>query len=247
MKRVIRFIVRLYPARWRRRYGVEFDALLGDMSPGWRDPFDVLKGAVQMQMTIGSLGKSAAVFGAACALVAGGVSLTLPDVYRSLVLIHVRTADGQPASLKAYSSQLTDVVEHALSQESLLAIMEKGNLYQRERLNRPMDVVINKMRQDVRIVAKSTDAIEVSFDGPDAVRAQQTTLDLVDKLIEDNLRRAPNYLGPGQRLEVLDKPSMPQRPVRPNRTGITSFGLGVGILIGVVAAWVRRPTAEATV
>ncbi len=245
MKRVIRFIARLYPSRWRRRYGPEFDALLGDINPGLRDLFDVVKGALEMQITIGSLGKSAAVFGAACALVAGGVSLTLADVYRSLVLIHVRTADGQPATLNAYRSQLTDVVESVLSQESLVAIMEKENLYQRERLNKPLEVVIQKMRQDVRIVAKSADAIEVSFDGPDAVRAQQTTLDLAGKLIEDNLRRATNYLGPGHRLEVLDKPSMPQRPVRPNRAGIMSFGLGVGILIGVVAAWVRRPTTAA--
>ena len=87
MKRVIRFIVGLYPARWRRRYGAEFDALLGDITPGWRDFFDVLKGALAMHMTTGALGKSAAVFGAACALLAGGVSLTLSDIYRSLVLI----------------------------------------------------------------------------------------------------------------------------------------------------------------
>jgi hypothetical protein len=219
--------------------------MLEDVSPGLRDLFDVVKGALQMHLTLGTLGKSAAVFGAACALVAGGVSLTLSDMYRSLVLIHVRTADGQPVTLNAYRSQLTDVVERALSQESLVAIMEKENLYQRERLNKPMEVVIHKMRQDVRIVAQSADAIEVSFDGPDAVRAQQTTLDLVSKLIEENLHRAPNYLGPGHRFEILDMPSMPQTPVRPNRAGITSFGLGVGILIGVVAAWVRRPTAEA--
>jgi hypothetical protein len=247
VKRVIRFIVWLYPARWRRRYGAEFDALLEDVNPSLRDLFDVLKGALEMQMTIGTLAKNAAVFGAACALLAGGVSLTLPDVYRSWVLIHVRTADGQPATLNAYHSQMTDVVEHALSQESLVAIMEKENLYQRERLNKSMDVVINKMRQHVRIVAKSADAIEVSFDGPDAVRAQQTTLDLVGKLIEENLHRAPNFVGLGHQFEVLDKPSKPQNPVGPNRAGITSFGLGVGILMGVVAAWVRRPRAEAAI
>src|SRR5579859_2761705 len=86
MKRVIRLIVLLYPARWRRRYGVEFDALLGDMNPGWLDLFDILKGALEMKMTMGTLAKSAAVFGAACALVAGGVSLTLSDMYRSSVL-----------------------------------------------------------------------------------------------------------------------------------------------------------------
>jgi hypothetical protein len=161
MKRVLRFIVWLYPAPWRQRYGAEFDALLGDISPGLRDLFDVLKGALEMQMTIGTLAKSAAVFGVACAMLAGGVSLTLSDMYRSFALIHVQKADGQTATLSAYRSELTDVVGQALGQESLLAIMEKENLYQTERANKPMDDVINKMRQSVRIVAKDADAIEL--------------------------------------------------------------------------------------
>jgi len=44
---------------------VEFDALLGDIIPRWRDLFDVLKGALEMQIRIGTLGKSVAVFGVA--------------------------------------------------------------------------------------------------------------------------------------------------------------------------------------
>jgi uncharacterized protein involved in exopolysaccharide biosynthesis len=125
--------------------------------------------------------------------------------------------------------------------------MKNENLYQRERLNKPMGVVINKMRQDVRIVAKSADAIEVSFDGPDAVRAQQTTLDLVAKLMDYEVRRPQNDRATQAIFEVLDKPSMPQRPIRPNRAGITSFGLGVGILMGVLAGWIRRPAPERAV
>ena len=218
-----------------------------DVSPGWREFFDVLKGALQMHLRPLTPGKGAAVFGAACALLAGGISLTLSDMYRSTVLVHVRTADGQPATLNAYRSQLTEVVGQALGQESLLAIMEKENLYQRERLNKSMDVVIDKMRQDVRIVAKGADAIEVSFDGPDAVRAQQTTLDLVAKLMDYQVRGPKNDKATQTIFEVLDKPSMPQRPVRPNRAGITSFGLGVGILMGVLAAWIRRPAPERAV
>jgi hypothetical protein len=253
MKRVIRFFVWLYPAPWRRRYGAEFDALLGDISPGLRDLFDVLRGALEMQMTIGTFAKSAAVFGVACALLAGGASLTLSDMYRSLVLIHVQTVDGQPATLSAYRSELTDVVGRALSQESLLAIMEKEYLYPSERANKLMDVAIDKMRQDVRIIAKRADAIEVSFDYPDAVRAQRTTLDLVTKIVDDQVHRAPENDKATQaipktptipRFEILDEPSLPKTPVRPNRTVIMSFGLGVGILIGAVVPRFRRPRAE---
>ena len=39
---LIRFARRLYPASWRRRYGIEFEALLEDTSLDWRDVLDVL-------------------------------------------------------------------------------------------------------------------------------------------------------------------------------------------------------------
>ena len=117
-----------------------------------------------------------------------------------------------------------------------------------------MDDVINKMRQSVRIVAKDADAIEVSFDCAEAVRAQQTTRDLVAKLIDELLRRSERRCSSAnpltstlQRFEIFDEPSMPQRPVSPKRGVITSWGLAVGILLGAVATWVRRPTAAGVV
>ena len=51
MSALIRFASRLYPASWRRRYGVEFEALLEDAGRNWRDVLDVLLGALKMQMT----------------------------------------------------------------------------------------------------------------------------------------------------------------------------------------------------
>ena len=35
MTSFMRFAVSLYPARWRARYGREFEALIEDMDPGW--------------------------------------------------------------------------------------------------------------------------------------------------------------------------------------------------------------------
>jgi hypothetical protein len=54
MRRAIQFMLRLYPAPWRERYRGEFEALLEQMRPGWRDVFDVLRGAVKMQI-VGSI------------------------------------------------------------------------------------------------------------------------------------------------------------------------------------------------
>ena len=36
----------LYPATWRARYGDEMDALLGDRPPGYRERFDLIRGAI---------------------------------------------------------------------------------------------------------------------------------------------------------------------------------------------------------
>jgi hypothetical protein len=50
MSRVIRLAAKLYPAPWRDRYGPEFEALLDDAGITGRIAFDVLAGAIQMQM-----------------------------------------------------------------------------------------------------------------------------------------------------------------------------------------------------
>jgi hypothetical protein len=48
MKRWVALAARLYPAAWRARYGQEFEALLEDLEPGWRELADVAGGAVIM-------------------------------------------------------------------------------------------------------------------------------------------------------------------------------------------------------
>lgn len=50
MKRALKLLARLYPARWRDRYGAEFDALLDDISPSFGDLCDVLGGALRARM-----------------------------------------------------------------------------------------------------------------------------------------------------------------------------------------------------
>jgi hypothetical protein len=50
MKWLCRFAARLYPSWWRRRYATEFEALLEDVTPGWRALFDVITGALTMQI-----------------------------------------------------------------------------------------------------------------------------------------------------------------------------------------------------
>ena len=50
MRRWIELAARCYPAAWRERYGDEFAALLEEAEPHWRDVWDVLRGALSMQV-----------------------------------------------------------------------------------------------------------------------------------------------------------------------------------------------------
>jgi hypothetical protein len=187
MKWLMRLIVWLYPASWRHRYGTEFDALLEDIRPGWPDLFDVFKGALEMYMTIGMLGRRVAVFGVAGALLAAAFSLTTRDKYISEALVTVQNAEGQAAAAESHRGELGHLVHRALNRDSLIGIIEKRHLYERERVNTPMDTVIDKMRSDITFRLKSPSALEVSFAYIDPVRAQTATSDLTGKLIEENL------------------------------------------------------------
>ena len=50
MNRLTRALIGLYPAAWRDRYAIEFEALLEDIRPGWTVLADVVKGALVMQL-----------------------------------------------------------------------------------------------------------------------------------------------------------------------------------------------------
>src|SRR5713101_5318126 len=95
MRNLIRFAAWLYPPRWRRRYGVEFDALLEDVRPGWRELLNVLKGAVAMQMR--HFGAMAAGFAVAGAFVAGLVLWRMPDTYFSSAMVNMWPAEAAKA------------------------------------------------------------------------------------------------------------------------------------------------------
>ena len=50
VRRLVRWATRLYPRRWRERYGAELDALLDDLDLRWRDVASVVQAAVAMRL-----------------------------------------------------------------------------------------------------------------------------------------------------------------------------------------------------
>jgi len=51
MRPLIRWAARLYPPRWRNRYGAEFDALLDDISPSLGDVFNIIGDVLRVRAT----------------------------------------------------------------------------------------------------------------------------------------------------------------------------------------------------
>ena len=191
-----------------------------------------------MHMTMGMLGKRAAVFGLAGALLAAALSFTLRDKYLSEALVTVSNAEGQ-------KGELEQLVLRALNRDSLIGIIEKQHLYERERMGEPIDAVIDKMRSNITIRLRSPTALEVSFAYPDALRAQNATTDLLGRLIEENV--GPNHSSSISTILRLNAPPSMQGPIWPNRAVITGLGLGAGVFMGALAACLRRPKNQVVV
>jgi hypothetical protein len=83
MKHWVRLASRFYPASWRRRYAVEFDAMLDQVGIGWKDIFDILKGALTMRLTYWNFKSIALMFALTGAAIAAAIAFSIPSQYQS--------------------------------------------------------------------------------------------------------------------------------------------------------------------
>ena len=256
MRSWIRLAARLYPARWRRRYGAEFDALLEDATPTWRTVIDVGWGAVEMHMNIWRFPKIAVICGLAGAILGAVIAVRMPDRYISETVLTLSGDEQNPQFLRDRFVQL------ALSGGSLGELIRRNDLYAKDRRRIPLEDVIVRMRHDIAITpAKSATADPKNFAFvlryiyPDPVQAQRTTEELIRKMMEAGVEeglRANQAKGDAERrstgtkLSVFDPPSLPQRPAGPNRLLITALGVCAGLTLAVLTAVVMRlrPVAQ---
>ena len=111
MKPLLRAAACLYPRAWRDRYAREFDALIDDLTPRWRDLFNIVVGALIMQISRlalvpVALAVSGAIGGAA-------ISLAMPPVYASSSLVLVQAPDTA-ADAGARGQRIRTSIEAAL-------------------------------------------------------------------------------------------------------------------------------------
>ena len=256
MRNAARFLIHLYPAAWRQRYGEEFQALLEDSPPSFSAFFDLLTGAIKMRLTESSFPKLALTLSLAGLLAAWGISYLITPIYISQATLQITPMQfsesvSDAAIRQALTQRLLQMEQEILSRTSLSAIITDPNLdlYKPERASQPFEDVIQTMlHRDISITIASlpgerrSAAFIISFTYRDRTKAQRTVQALIAKLQEANLSAA-NHLDPeyrGFNLDVLDPPSLPIKPARPNHSLIALDGFGAGFLLALLIAIFRR-------
>ena len=230
MKRIAKLLAKIYPAAWRERYGDEFQGLIEDKALRMRDLFDVLRGGLKMQLTSRWFFRVAL----PCALVGVVVALLIffstPRLYSSgttMVLSspYSSSAGGtgeqmKPADAAFFNRELAPIVAGALGdRDAMTAIIQRYNLYPAERAKMPLDDVIRKMQEAIRVFPLSTSRADaeihraeqtpgramtkfddakryirggfvVQFAYPDARVAQHVDAEVVRLIVRKNLMRA---------------------------------------------------------
>ena len=157
------------------------------------------------------------------------------------------------ATAPALAESLLPIQREILSRRNLAALIQRGslNLYPKLRARKPLEEVIEKMRnEDLRITPVGDSAFRISYAYPDDAKAQLVVRAIITQFIElnvtamrarmkdlkgdDPLVKLQEYKA-GVNLEVLDPASLPQRPAAPNRTVVTALGITAGLVFGALS------------
>ncbi len=152
MRRLGRWMIRLYPKVWRERYGEEFSALLEDAPAGWRTTVDLGKGALAMQFAMPNFGRLLAAMAMVGAAAGFAGSYAMTPRYRSDTLLMLSQSGARPPMVADLMLTLLDYRDELLSRISLSRVMQDPalDLY-RERLARePVEDVIAVMRSGLK-------------------------------------------------------------------------------------------------
>lgn len=252
MRALVRYAVFLYPAVWRARYAAEMEALLEDAGSNAGDVWDIVRGALSMQMTTVGFWKILTGCALAGVLAAGIWSATMPDRYISTAVMRIRPvspAGDRIEQMLAVQHHMTKVQQNALSRKSLTSIIVAQNLYANERKTQPLEDIIETMRQhDIRLQvvdAKGGTTFVVNFRGDNPAAAQSGARALVSALVEEHVMvQRDGQTGGAENLEVLDPASLPSESSDPDRLRMVRngllAGLGLGLVCGALWTIVRR-------
>jgi hypothetical protein len=249
MKRLLKFLARLYPSAWCRRYGDEYEALLEEAKPRAGDVFDVFWGAFKMQMNTWRMARITIVCSLAGMLAAVAISFTRQPLYLSQSLISVDTSAPQ-----ATRNVVFERAKDLWAQPYLAEVIQKENLYPSERAQMPLNDVADSMKKNIVILlvprkdGKLGSVYALDFTYPDPHVAQRVDEELTSRFMALNVNAAIISPSPGSRpreiYAVENSAGLPQRSSYPRRGKFGAFGLLAGLVGGlvvtVIAGWRRR-------
>lgn len=231
MRRLIPILTSLYPRPWRERYGEEFAALIEDLEPSLRTAFNIFTGALSMQIKTWSYGS---LFGIS-ALFAGvtfvALLLSLPASYVSSSTLRL---NGSGAHFDQQQlDQFVEVTQRVESRANLTAIVASQNLYSKLRSRKPLAVILDRMRRDIKVEPMRVDSVvgfRVSMTYQDAQAAQQVVQALVADYAKEYVRAAQEIQSPLSGVQIASGASLPSKPEYPTTSGLALvaalFGLG---------------------
>jgi uncharacterized protein involved in exopolysaccharide biosynthesis len=271
MKRILKFLALLYPSAWRRRYAAEYEALLEEREPRWRDVVDVAWAAVKLWATRWSFVRVVLPCVIAGGLVAVVISFVVPAKYASQTVMTIMTTN-QPASGPA-----DDLRREYLDRDTLTSVIQKLNLYPRERRHMALKDVVDRMERNIHLRTMPVTShinpdlyepmlrikpgkleklnLAVQFDYPDPHLAQQVEGALISHAVSSNLRLAMQRReahpdsSAGAVISIERAPSLPEKPDGLNRTELGAIvllgGLVGGLVLAAAIGWRRRVTVAA--
>jgi len=252
MKHWVRLASYFYPASWRRRYAMEFNALLEEVDTNWKDVLDILNGALTMQFTSWNLKSIALAFAVTGAAIAAAFAFSIPSQYRSTSVMQITTAgSAQGDGRSDFTKHINKMEQEVLSRTSLERLIIGLGLYKSQRREKPMEDIVQDMRNhEISIKPiheaggnrQDTLAFSISTTYPDPKLAQAMNRELTSKFIEQNVveARRGRDLRMGENLEVLDPASLPGRPFYPHVGWFAFMGLFAGLLAGLTVSYAMR-------
>jgi len=170
MSRLARFLVRLYPSRWRKRYELELTTLVEDAGTRPFDLLDLFTGALKMQFSFWNL---------PLALTLAGLAISTAAV-EFVPKTYVAETGIQLSAVNA-----VEAVQRALTRSALLKIIRDEGLYKAEFARLPVEDIIEIFKRNVRVSAATADGItKVAYLYPDEATARRTVIRIAAALAE---------------------------------------------------------------
>ena len=190
-------------------------------------------------------------------IVSVAVAFTLPTLYRSSASLLIEsqqlpTEVVESPGTGAIEQRIARIRERVLSRGDLIALIEQNDLYASERKSKPLSTIIDKMRKATSVGAVENDigpapsagksnliALNMSFDYPDPVKAQevlqsfvQSFLRMDSDVVEDQATQTVRFLSDqAQRLQAQIQQLETEITALKARNGTALAGSGMPSMI----------------